>query len=651
MQNRPNMSLKRLVVMGEDGTRYYDQGFNKGLNVIYGANSAGKTTILDFIYYALGGDVKSWREEAKRCSLVAAEVRLNDDAVTIRRDIDVLEKEKRPFYVSWANYETAFSVGGPEWKKLSYSANGPMSFSQMIFSSLGIPECRYGTAESSSLCTMHNILRLLYVDQLTPLGRIFQVDEWDSYDRRSVVGDLLIGAYSKELYDIAGELRVLEGEKKDLKREKDIFIKAASKLGASLQSDQIENKIQRLETKRDKKYEQLEKKKQTTRLGVRKKPEDAKKVDELTTLQLTLNDLRIQTEQARLELVDTGLFIQALHKKEEAINESENVRGYLGSINFERCPCCMTELPEPNEGRCSLCSRPYPADQKKPSLSRLRFELRQQIENAEVLKKANEAHYRQLNEKLEQAEVQRKSLQKQVNAIAKNVVDFEKDCDSLLLEIGSLDEEIKQTAADREAAKRFEAVMSQLSKVKTRIAERELRQTALEGEVESRRRSAMNKIGSHIQALIDEDAPNSDLREVQGVRVSFREDAVFVGERVNFAASSMHYLRIAFPISFLQSAVEDEGFNHPLFTIIDSIEDKGLEQDRIYTLQRYMKKFSDGEGASTQIIFTTSDLVPELIGTECQAGPYWSREKRTLNFEGLPAKEKQQSDEQEEADW
>ena len=123
MQDRPSLTLNRLVVMGEDSVRYYDQSFRKGLNVIYGTNSSGKTTILDFIYYALGGDVKSWREGAKRCFCVAAELQIAGDVITIRRDIDPLDRSQRPALISWGDLDLAFSVGGPEWLKYSYSNN------------------------------------------------------------------------------------------------------------------------------------------------------------------------------------------------------------------------------------------------------------------------------------------------------------------------------------------------------------------------------------------------------------------------------------------------------------------------------------------------------------------------------------------------
>jgi DNA repair exonuclease SbcCD ATPase subunit len=52
---RPTLSLRRLVVFSR-GKVAYDQAFKLGVNIIRGTNSSGKSTILDFIFYALGGD-------------------------------------------------------------------------------------------------------------------------------------------------------------------------------------------------------------------------------------------------------------------------------------------------------------------------------------------------------------------------------------------------------------------------------------------------------------------------------------------------------------------------------------------------------------------------------------------------------------------
>lgn len=46
MQN--NLFLNRLIIMTEEGETAYDEYFHKGVNIIHGQNSSGKSTIIRF---------------------------------------------------------------------------------------------------------------------------------------------------------------------------------------------------------------------------------------------------------------------------------------------------------------------------------------------------------------------------------------------------------------------------------------------------------------------------------------------------------------------------------------------------------------------------------------------------------------------------
>ncbi len=59
----PSLVVTRLVVL-RNQHRAYDETFHEGVNVIRGENSSGKSTILNCIYYGLGGDLADWSETA-----------------------------------------------------------------------------------------------------------------------------------------------------------------------------------------------------------------------------------------------------------------------------------------------------------------------------------------------------------------------------------------------------------------------------------------------------------------------------------------------------------------------------------------------------------------------------------------------------------
>ena len=68
---KPALFLQRLVIV-RHGLTVYDQVFHTGVNIIRGTNSHGKSTIANFIFYVLGGDVSRWTPEAETCDFVFA---------------------------------------------------------------------------------------------------------------------------------------------------------------------------------------------------------------------------------------------------------------------------------------------------------------------------------------------------------------------------------------------------------------------------------------------------------------------------------------------------------------------------------------------------------------------------------------------------
>ena len=89
MQFEPSLELNRMVVRTNAHTAY-DEDFHTDVNVIRGDNSSGKSTILNFIFFGLGGDLTrdDWSEHALKCTHVWLEVSFNGMPAVLRREID-----------------------------------------------------------------------------------------------------------------------------------------------------------------------------------------------------------------------------------------------------------------------------------------------------------------------------------------------------------------------------------------------------------------------------------------------------------------------------------------------------------------------------------------------------------------------------------
>ena len=82
------MFINRLVIKKEQYV-VYDQLFHKGVNIIRGKNSVGKSTLMEFIFFALGGaiPIKQWKPTALLCSEVFIELNINNEIFTLQRNV------------------------------------------------------------------------------------------------------------------------------------------------------------------------------------------------------------------------------------------------------------------------------------------------------------------------------------------------------------------------------------------------------------------------------------------------------------------------------------------------------------------------------------------------------------------------------------
>src|SRR5690606_21797995 len=101
-------------------------------------------------------------------------------------------------------------------------------------------------------------------------------------------------------------------------------------------------------------------------------------------------------------------------------------------------------------------------------------------------------------------------------------------------------------------------------------------------QVSSRRNQALNAISDHGVAILHEDLEGrqDEFAEAKKLHLNFRDDAIFVDEKLNFAESSNVYLKNTAIFSLFLTAGEDEKFHHPRFLLLDNIEDKGMEVER-----------------------------------------------------------------------
>ena len=238
--DRPTLFLNRLVVKKYDNSIAYDQMFHHGVNIIRGKNSSGKSTIANFIFYVFGGAYNNWTSEALKCKEVIAEIKINGAIITIKRNIS--DSPFEPMSIYWNNYEES-KKDSFNWQTYSYKQTpNTLSFTNVLFKALAFPEVK---SDSDSNITMHQIFRLLYIDQDTPTQSLFRFERFDPPLTREAISEILLGIYDDTLYTQRLNLKQAVKDYEDKKKEFENLNKVFGQTGNVTNIEGVQKEIEK----------------------------------------------------------------------------------------------------------------------------------------------------------------------------------------------------------------------------------------------------------------------------------------------------------------------------------------------------------------------------------------------------------------------
>lgn len=637
---KPTLILNQLVIT-RNSQVVYNQKFHKGLNVIYGKNSYGKTCIMDMIFYVLGGCLinEEWKEEIKLCTSVYAEVSINNEKYTLKRDITNPVNGLASMNIYEGNLISALSSGDIDWKKYGYrSSDNKNSFSNELFSLLGIPEVK--TLETEHSITMNSCLRLMYFDQRTPYFEIFRNEVFDNEAKRKVIGDLMCGIYNADYYLLKNELRNVITEHKKLSD----YLSSAFKV---LGGDERTNKPEVFEEIRRKQNEELNDKLQEFNIlrsdfykDTMKKNNKKAIGDLIKNIENVSSDIEKLTAQLinlEYDSNDSQEFIQYLEFKLSKLEDSEKTLQYIDTIEISVCPVCFSEIkPSNDQHSCYLCKCEKNDNSKKFNLDKLKRNLLSQLQESNAIQIERLDIIASIKERLKLLHFQKSKYQKEFtmlnNAIASNEISFITINES----IGYLKKDIEDTEKKLQLSKKIYSQIKQKEDLNEKITILTNQIEAIDLENSAKIDNAQNKIANRMKEILAEDVgQEDDLKNIGKIEVNFEKNRLFVDERSNYAASSMSYIKSCFALSFWMSSVLNKDFFLPRFSILDDIENKGLEPERIYQFQETIKNFCASSEVDNQIIISASNLSKDLQTPEFIIGHYYHDgiNDKTLNFQ------------------
>jgi len=622
--------LNRLVVVSQNGSVAYDEKFHHGVNIIRGDNSSGKSTIANFIFHSLGGDFDNWTSEARTCREVFAEVEINEAILTLKRTVSQTPRQSMSIF--WGEYESAIKSGFQGWKTFPYAQTANTdSFSTVLFRALEFPDVR--TEESK--ITMNQILRLIYVDQESPIQSLLRSELFDPPITRQVVSELLLGVFDDSLYADRLSLRSATQEYEQKKEQYDGINRVFNAADNETDISKLEKQIEKTRRKVAQEQQEIERIRAKSILTRRKTiaPRIERLQEELSSLKSQVSQSTMQVKEYEVEIVDSVQFIDVLEKRLVSLKESVATRNALGELPLEYCPHCLRPLQESvNDTNCVLCKQPLSRDIEKTRGKRLQQEIAQQVRESKKL-------LAEKRETLSKLLAERAPLIDRLGALQREIDLEEKEyrssrdekLDELLINRGRLESEIAFLERLIRSAEQLEILRRELQELRSKMEELNQRIRMKEERQRSNLRTALERIESITKEILSRDLERqTEFKTANRVEIDFQKDTFSLDGQNNFSASSNTYLKNAVRFAIFFASLELPYFRYPRFIICDNMEDKGMEQIRSQNFQRLIIELSKKYEAEHQIIFTTSMIDPTLENTPYCVGEHYTVTNKSL---------------------
>jgi len=614
IQFSPTLIVRRLVIQRGEHV-VYDERFHVGVNILRGDNSSGKSTVLNFLFYSLGGDLSDWSDVALKCTRVLVEVALNGMIATFAREIS--NSSRRPMDIFSGSYEDAIKAPIGEWSRYPYSRSENVeSFSQALFRLLNLPEV---VNDATGNLTFHQVLRLLYADQLSPVEHIFKFEPFDSPILRETVGRLLCGAYDAEIYNNEIQIRELTRAFDQANAEYRSLLTVLGRTDQAQTFEWIEGQRRTALERQSAVQQKIE--------AIEKAIYEASTEDQLSLkaqessyetvqqIQTELVEATQSRDALRLEIVDSAEFLASLERKVEALSDSENVAKHLGDIRFRSCPACYSAIEHNvDDHTCHLCKSPLDTGPAHNRIIKLINETGRQLRQSKLLQGRRNIELSKLEDSILALRAQwRRASEQLAERQRLPSSELRAELRSLNREAGYIDRELEDLAKRSELARELNELASRKDQLNASITRLRTRNDQLRTNQEKRLGKAYSEIESEVLYLLHHDLPRQDaFVDAKHVEIDFGGNSIGVDGQSYFSASSRVILKSSFFLGFLLAAAKDKAFRHPRLCILDTIEDKGMEQIRSHNFQRQIVLASKKCSAEHQIIFATAMIAPDL---------------------------------------
>lgn len=538
------IQIQRLKVLTRTGQTAYDECFHKGINIIRGENSSGKSTITHLLFFGLGGSYSDFVIEAKQCQNVYTQVDINGCVITLKRELRLSENGRIDSMVGltifWGTIDEALA-NSCESNYFGYrTTDKKKSFSNVLFEIMDMP-----LVVGDNNITMHQILRLMYIDQESPTSSLFMYEQFDNQITRETVAELLMGIYDSDLYISKLNIKDYQKQLDNVNTEIKI-IKASLNRPEECSSSFLINIIKNKEAEVIRLSESIIKK----RAGQKVKTKYSKNFDRLkesvVKLRLAYSQHLERQNYLQSEIDDTEMFIVALENRQKALADSISVRKGLEGLILDFCPECLTKLDnDVEEGHCRLCKAPIDNTKGIRQAKRYELELSFQIKESKIVLDQLKKDLVKANSIISGTKSQLETYERLLTQELKSTLSpQDEEIDEMIYNKGLIEGEILQYRTMLERASYYEGLVEKREQLQTLIAKEACFIKAKEAEQQKNKAIVENKIKEFgIYFLQNDLQRQQEFTQADEFNVDFSNNIVYLSNKHSkYSASSNFYL-------------------------------------------------------------------------------------------------------------
>lgn len=586
---------------------------------------------MDLIFYALGGELQEWTEHQLLCTGTLIEVDINNKVLSLSRDIT--ETGKAPMFFFEGPVEDALGDSVSWFKYPNARSADKHSYSQQLFELLGLP--RHKTDDAKNL-TMHQILRLMYVDQMSSTMKLLREEkQHDSPIMRRAIGEYMLGIDDLEAHNLRQSIidankyfESVDGELKAIYRvlgddaavlQRQALLNAISEAESSL----AELEVQRSEI-RSRALSDLEESVQERLSELR---------DSIRESALAKADFEQRHSDLTSELVDTKLFLESVRFRLRSIHQSKSANVALGAVEFKYCPACLSPIQaSEDDAACCLCKTEIPKEHIESGYVQVINELNFQIRESEGLIVAFEQDLQALRTQIQNLESRIREAKWEYSELAGNASTADAALSEISAEIGFQKSQIVNLNEKLEFVGQVERLIDEKVKANAQLTRLKDRLKALEESTATRYQQVYARIEETARDfLLADGGYEGAFNNPEEVDFDFARDRMSVNGRTKFSASSMVVMKNSIRAAIFAQSILDSKSRFPSLFLMDNIEDKGMTEVRSQNYQTALVEyFSNYDPSEYQLIFTTSMIAQDLNNETYTIGDFYPKGAHTL---------------------